>query len=288
MAAAIPELVLDVNQSLSTPTQIVVRRDDVSLVGHDSGPRHGPTVVLLHGLAGHAGEWRATVASLSASCRVVAFDQRGHGASTRSPADMSRAAFVADAVAVIEQLGLAPAILVGQSLGAHTAFLTAAARPDIVRGLVVAEASPERDPLARDRLAVLLRAWPVPFASRASALEFFGGDSPIASVWLDGLEVHGGAWWPRFECQTVLDSLCELTERSYWDEWEALDVPTLLVRGEHGWLDANVARRMLQCCSAASLVEIGGAGHDVHIEQPDAWRNYVEPFVAASDTRMAA
>ena len=276
------------HQSLIAPTGIVVERDGVSLAGYDSGPRDGPAVVLLHSLAGHMGEWQATADALSASCRVVAFDQRGHGTSTRSPADVSRQAFVEDVVAVIEQLGLAPALLVGQALGGHTAFLTAAARPDLVRGLVVAEVSPERDPLARDRLAVLLRAWPVPFASKEQALEFFGGDSPVASVWLDGLEEHTDGWWPRFRCQTILDSLREVSERSCWREWDSLRTPTLVVRGQYGWLERNVAQRMLRRCPLASLVEIADAGHDVHIEQPDAWLDLVEPFVASFDARVAA
>src|SRR5699024_2124897 len=43
------------------------------------------------------------------------------------PADISREAFVADVVAVLDELDCRePVMLVGQSIGAHTAFLTAA------------------------------------------------------------------------------------------------------------------------------------------------------------------
>ena len=62
----------------------------------------GPGVLLLHGLAGTAVEWEETAAWLSATHRVVALDQRGHGRSERRPADVSREAFVADAIAAIE------------------------------------------------------------------------------------------------------------------------------------------------------------------------------------------
>jgi hypothetical protein len=41
--------------------------------------------VLLHGLAGHAGEWEVVASRLIARYRVVADDQRGHGASERHP-----------------------------------------------------------------------------------------------------------------------------------------------------------------------------------------------------------
>ena len=71
----------------------------------------GPSVLLLHGLAGTAVEWEETAAWLSATHHVVALDQRGHGRSERRPADVSREAFVADALAAIDELALAPAVL---------------------------------------------------------------------------------------------------------------------------------------------------------------------------------
>jgi len=258
-------------QTIVRASQLIVERGDVSLACIDSGPADCPSVLLLHGLAGHMGEWLVAAASLERSYRVARFDQRGHGASTRAPSDLSRAAFVADTIAVIEKLELAPVVLVGQSLGAHTAFLVAAERPDLVAGLLVAETSPERDPFARARLAVLLRAWPVPFTSRATALEFFGGDSLAATFWLDGLEERAGAWWPRFECQVVLGALREVTERSFWSEWERVRAPTLIVRGEAGSLDGQVAKQMLERGAVTELVEIAGGGHDIHLEQPQSW-----------------
>ena len=102
---------------------IPVTGRDARLEALDFGGE-GPSVLLLHGLAGTAREWEETAAWLSETHRVVALDQRGHGRSERRPADVSREAFVADAVAAIEELALAPAVLIGQSLGGHTAFLS--------------------------------------------------------------------------------------------------------------------------------------------------------------------
>ncbi|NEE20854.1 alpha/beta fold hydrolase, partial [Streptomyces sp. SID7499] len=54
----------------------------------------GPPLLLLHGLAGHSGEWEALAARFASTHRVVAFDARGSGASTRRPGDVTRAAHV--------------------------------------------------------------------------------------------------------------------------------------------------------------------------------------------------
>ena len=88
--------------------------------------------------------------------RVLLVDQRGHGASTRLPNDLSRDALVGDVVAVLEELvPRQRAVLVGQSMGAHTAFLVAVARPDLVKGLVMLEGhvkgSGDREALIRRR-----------------------------------------------------------------------------------------------------------------------------------------
>ena len=60
-------------------------RDGVRLAALDFGGT-GPSALLLHGLAGYAGEWAATAHRLTARCRVVALDARGHGRSERTPA----------------------------------------------------------------------------------------------------------------------------------------------------------------------------------------------------------
>lgn len=94
----------------------------------------GPPGLLLHGLAGHAAEWDVLAELLLPTHRVIAYDARGHGASDRHPPSVTRTAYVRDVVAVITQLALAPAALIGQSLGGHTAMLTAAAHPSLVQG----------------------------------------------------------------------------------------------------------------------------------------------------------
>jgi pimeloyl-ACP methyl ester carboxylesterase len=101
-------------------------------------------LLLLHGLAGHCGEWEALAARFAPTHRVVAFDARGSGASTRRPGDVTRAAHVRDVLAVARRFGLAgeDTVLVGQSMGGLTALLTAAAHPEVCRALVLIEAGP--------------------------------------------------------------------------------------------------------------------------------------------------
>jgi pimeloyl-ACP methyl ester carboxylesterase len=239
----------------------------------------GPGALLLHGLAGTSREWDDTAAWLAETHRVVALDQRGHGRSERRPADVSREAFVEDAVAAIERVELAPAVVIGQSLGGHTAFLLAAERPDLVRALVVAEASPAKaDPAAARDVAELLSSWPVPFPTHDAAVEFFGGDSLRARAWANNLEECDGGLTRAFDVDIMAAALAAAAY-SCWSEWAAIRAPCLVVRGESGELSASEAESMVGEVPSAKLVAVHG-GHDVHLDAPEAWRNAVTAFLA--------
>jgi 3-oxoadipate enol-lactonase len=117
----------------------------VALDGEQAG--EGPAVVLLHGLTATRRYVVMGSRALERSGhRVVAYDARGHGRSTPAP---ERAAYgyqllADDLEAVLDQLGLARAILAGASMGAHTAVRLALTHPERVSGLVLI--TPSFDP----------------------------------------------------------------------------------------------------------------------------------------------
>ncbi len=257
---------------------VEVQGRDAHLEALDFGGE-GDAVLLLHGLAGTAREWIGTASWLTENHRVVALDQRGHGRSERRPDDVSRSAFVDDAVATLEELGLAPAILTGQSLGGHTALLVAGARPDLIRTLVVAEASPAAaEPDAPEEIRTLLSSWPAPFRSRAAAQEFFGGNTPHARAWADNLDEREDGLWPPFDVDVMVETIAA-AGAACWNEWGSIRAPTLVVRGQHGDLGAEVADAMVRALPRAELVAVPG-GHDVHLDVPAGWREAVEGFLA--------
>jgi pimeloyl-ACP methyl ester carboxylesterase len=260
----------------------------VRLAGVDFGG-DGPPALLLHGLAGHAGEWAETAGWLTERCRVLALDARGHGRSERFPSDVSPAAHVADTVFAIEQLQLDRVTLVGQSLGGVMALLVAAERPDLIRGLVVADASPAAgDEAEVTEVAEWLRRWPVPFPTRDAAAAFFGGPSLRAEAWADGLEDRGDGWWPRFDVDVMVRTLREAAALDYWRDWEGIRCPALVVRAGDGMVPAAEARAMAERLATARLVELEGAGHDLHLERPGEWRATVSAFLDSLPSKTRA
>lgn len=127
----------------------------------------GPLVVAVPGM----GDLRSTYddlapALVAAGFRVAVTDLRGHGDADTTFADHGDDATAGDLLALVEHLG-APAVLVGNSMGASSAVVAAADRPDLVRALVLvspflreAKVGPVRRSLLRLAFrAALARPW---------------------------------------------------------------------------------------------------------------------------------
>jgi pimeloyl-ACP methyl ester carboxylesterase len=236
----------------------------------------GAPLVLLHGLAGSARE----LALPLPGHRVIAPDQRGHGHSIRRPTDLSRAAYVADVVRIIEELaGGGPVALAGQSMGAHTAMLTAAHHPELVSRLVMLEGgvggSEDDYPT---RLGKWFASWPVPFPTRAAAVEFLGATS-LAHAWAEDLEHRPDGYWPRFDPDIMEAAIRPVAATASWQSWQRVRAPTLLVRGAESRIPDDEITRMRELRPEVELVTIPGSGHDAHLDQPDAWRRLLGEFL---------
>lgn len=93
----------------------------------------GPAVILLHGGLGHSGNWGYQVPDLVGSgYRVAVIDSRGHGRSTHDERPYSYELMAADVIAVMDELRIPRARLVGWSDGACTSLVLARRAPSRV------------------------------------------------------------------------------------------------------------------------------------------------------------
>lgn len=100
----------------------------------------GPLVVAVPGMGDVRSTWDDVVPPLvAAGYRVVVMDLRGHGDSDTTFRTHGDEATASDYAALVEHLDAGPAVLVGSSMAASAAVVTAADRPDLVRGLVLVD-----------------------------------------------------------------------------------------------------------------------------------------------------
>ncbi|GAA1900411.1 alpha/beta fold hydrolase [Streptantibioticus ferralitis] len=250
-----------------------------------------PAVLMLHGLMGRAAHWAATARALAARYRPVALDQRGHGRSAKPEGPYSREAYITDVEAAVEQLGLAPVVLVGHSMGALTAWQLAARRPDLVRALVICDMRASALGEASQReWEQWFASWPLPFAALADARRWFSADDPTlerprparGAFYTEVMEERSGGWWPLFSFDHMLNSREPWMRDAHWDELAQVHCPTLVVRGWDGELGRAEAQEMVRVLPYGSYAEIPDAGHLVPWDQPEAWQQALDEFLAAA------
>lgn len=248
----------------------------------------GPPVLFSHGLLWSTRLFDDQVATLRSRYRCIAWDHRGQG---RSDVPGVRAISIddcyADAVTLIEQLGVAPVHIIGLSMGGFVAMRLAARRPDLVRSCVLLETSAEAEPAENvPRYRTLNRV----------------------AKWL-GLRVVANKVMPIMFGTTFLTDPARAAERATWRErlannrrdiWRAVNgvierepimselghitAPTLIMVGDEDVATVPLkSERIHAAIRGSKLVRIPHAGHSSSVEQPvhvtaaiEAWLGRVE------------
>ena len=232
--------------------------------------RHRP-VVILHGVL-QAGEGMHYLAELLAAwSEVIVPDLRGRGDTEQTDDGYDPASMAADVAALLDELNIGPAVLIGRKHGGVVAYHLAAARPDLVAGLVLGDASPEisdaRAQRVRERMATLPRS----FDSLKDAERFYeeGLGLPVDrarnDIPLDLRACEDGSlrWRHNLDLVARIEDAC--MPRSDWTMLETVTCPVLVLRGHRGEITPEIAERLAQTPPGARVQVIHGSRHDVFI-----------------------
>lgn len=240
-----------------------------------------PEIVLIHGGAQNAHTWDTVALALGRP--LIAPDLPGHGHSgSPAPGVGTRPdANAADLAEVIDALAPNASLIVGMSLGGLTAIALAAARPDLVRRLVLVDVTPGVTGDKAKAIHDFVRG-PATFPSFDDLLARTTEFNPTRSesslrrgILHNALQLDDGSWvWRhRRDDYTAMGDTDDPGRRAditaLWDDLEASTAPLTLVRGtrEQSVVDdadvAELARRRPD----ATVVEVD-AGHSVQGDQP--------------------
>lgn len=265
-------------------TQIRVRTYDDAVL-HMEGSRTGRAVLLLHGL-GYA-SWAAQPLRLALDEELAlwSLDNRGTGRSTRGQRELSIELLADDAALAIEALGR-PAIVVGYSMGGYIAQLLALSRPELVRQLILVGTSPggtQAVPVPDDTRKVWLDAadqTPEEYARRTMPLSFRDGwPQSHPDEYEDVIQARltyptsSEIWREQYHaCEKFLQTGARTAE---------LSVPTLILHGgADRVLPPENGRAIARMLPTAPYRELPGAGHLLHLEQPEVVAAEVRRFVS--------
>lgn len=256
------------------------------------GPEEGQKWVFVHGLMGFGQNWRRIISGLEATERCFAFDQRGHGRSFKPQSGYAPEDYANDLKLLVDELGWDKFVLVGHSMGGRNILNFASRFPERVSHLIVEDIGPESSPNAHEYYEYLLNLVPSPFVSREAAKKYFAEDFIRTAKTRENVQImaqyfyanmeekpEGTVDW-RFSKQGIIDSVKQGRSGAYWEQVKCLKVPTLWVRGDRSQeLSPENFKKVLASNSMIKGVEIPGAGHWVHSDQPQAFIEAVRMFV---------
>lgn len=247
----------------------------------------GPPLVLLHAGVCDSRMWDPQWTEFAATHRVVRCDLRGFG---RSPVPSGAYSHAGDVIALLRDLGIERAILVGASFGGAVALEVALAAPGSVAALLLAAPAlaghewsddtrafwaEEEEALERGdveaAVEVNLRRW-VDGRDRSPEAVPAGVRAFVADMQRRAFEVQAAAPADADERELVADVADRLGE---------IAVPTALVVGDHDQLDFEaIADRICRQVPDVRRTVLAGAAHLPNLEVPARFTELAKEFFA--------
>ena len=240
-----------------------------------------PPLILLHGLMTNGLCWTCLAHALEKEYDIIMPDARGHGNSSVPDFGYRYEDHANDVAGLINSLRLPPPILLGHSMGGMTAAVVASHKPNLLRGLVLADPtflSPKvqrevRDSDVADQHLRLLKM------SLDEVMADARNRHPNRSR--ETLELFA-----RARLQTSMAAFDVLTPPNpdYKLLVSSIDVPSILVFGDKGVISSVVAEELQRLNPRLQTEQIWEAGHSVHLDQPERFAAVVGSFIRSIGT----
>jgi 3-oxoadipate enol-lactonase len=254
---------------------------------------HSGVVLLLHAFPLAAEMWEPQLAHVPDGWHFIAPDLRGFGqsgpdprASWASPLSGSRLAmddYARDALRLLDHLQVADAVVCGLSMGGYAAFALYRLAPRRVRGLVLADTRPDADSpagrAAREQMLRKLEEEGVPAVAATMVPRLLGptslGSRPAV---IDRVTRLAEAQAPDAVGPAIVRLM---TRPDSTPLLGAMECPVLVLAGEEDEITGpDLARQMHGQVAGAALGLIGHAGHLSNLEQPGAFNEALDRFLA--------
>jgi len=239
-------------------------------------------------MGGNAHWWDAASPLLSNDFQCCALDLRGHGDSAWArPPGYEIEDFAADIAAVQRHFGWHRLLIAAHSMGARATLHYAASNPDALGAMVLIDFLTDVSARASRKFRKPLARRQPHYRDPAHMIERFHLEPPetlLAKQELRQLAAHcikevaEGLWTWKFDWQAF--------GMSYPPVWELLpriQVPTLLVRGEHSAIMPRRSfQRVLQELKGSAGVEIPHAHHHVMLDSPIQLAEAIRAFLKST------
>ena len=243
----------------------------------------GFPLIILHGLLGSLDNWQSIAKQFGEYFEVFIIDQRDHGRSPHTP-EFSYALLVTDIREFMQQQGIDRAHFIGHSMGGKVAMHLALEHPERVAKLIVVDVAPveyedRHSDVFKALFAVDLRTLGSRQQAEGTLRSILGNDESTVQFLMKGLyrDDDNRFQW-RFDVQALYDAYDEISSGIESDK--PFEGDTLFIKGEKSeYINASNFSEIIDLFPNNQLVEIAGAGHWVHAENPVQFTDAVLKFL---------
>ena len=234
------------------------------------GPAGGPDVMMAHAMGTSHRIWDRQVPALAACHRLLLYDWRGHGASDAPEGPYSLDGFVADAVGVMDALGIERVIWVGISTGGMIGQGVAIAHPDRIRAAALcntmARATPWYRQWVMERQAVVCASGMAPVWEMTDKLWF--SDAYAEAAGADYAAVRDV--FTATDITGYLAGTSAVAELDYLESLHRIACPVLVIGADDDPVTPPVrAQEMCSRIAGAELAVLPGLRHFSNVEAPE-------------------
>jgi 3-oxoadipate enol-lactonase len=233
----------------------------------DQGRRDGPTLVFVNSLGCDFRIWTEVAEILAPDFRIVMYDKRGHGLSESGPDKNDIADYARDLAALLDQVGVGRATIVGLSIGGLIAQELYRQNPERVAALVLCDTAAKigADEVWDQRIAEVERGGIEALADGVLERWFTAHFRATRSAELAGMR----AMLTRTPRQGYLAACGALKRADLRPYTGSIQAPTLcLVGDEDGSTPVALVKETAALIPGSRFEIIAGAGHIPNVEKP--------------------
>ena len=246
----------------------------------ESGPRHAPAIIFLHGATDSSHSWSAVTPYLDTTYHTYALDQRGHGDSEKPAYGYTIPQMADDVIAFMDREKIHQAVMVGHSMGSLIAHQLASVYPERVSKLVLVGSAP-----TASGNTVLRDLWQNPIGTA----DF---KDPIDPAFIEAWQTGPNPVDPVF-FQKVLSETAKVPARVWKNIFRMLEsdnhqyylkdikAPVLIIWGTQDAIFPQADQDALLAAlpANAQFQPYAGAGHNVQWEQPQQVALSIQNFL---------
>lgn len=240
----------------------------------------GKSLLLIHGLGSSLKDWELQIPEFSKNYQVIAIDLRGHGQSDKPPGPYSILLFASDVAELLKTLELAPAHVVGISLGGMVAYQIAVSFPEVVRSIVVVNCTPEfviRN--TEERRQVFLRKLIVQLLGMRGTGKFLSKRLFIKPE-QEEIRRQFVERWAENDLRAYRASMQSLLGWSVAEKLGEIKCPVLMMAADEDYTPVSEKEKYLTRIPQSELVVIKDSRHATSVEHPEEFNKVVLDFLS--------